>query len=224
MTTTWALVPVKALHKSKSRLLAVLAPAECALLSRSMLMDVLTALGNAGRVDRVAVLTDDDAVAELAEQLGHTVLADTEDDELCCGLDKAAQHIAQEGASTVLIVPGDIPSVQAADIDELLARHNGGLSLCPAIRDGGTNAIVCSPPDAIRFQFGKDSASRHLEEAEAAGIAAQRLALPAFFRDIDLPEDVVWLLSRELDTNTSRYLRQSGIGPRVQALMLEASA
>ena len=211
----WALVPVKQLAKSKTRLLSVLQPDECALLSRAMFMDVLNAVNDVENIEQIAVLTNDDEVAGLAEQLGHTVIHDNSDGELCAGLNSAVREIADQGATSVLVIPGDLPTITAADITKLLDRHHDGLSLCPAIRDGGTNAIVCSPPDAMPFQFGKDSARRHLETAEKSGLHAERLPMHAFFRDIDIPDDLIWLCGQETESNTVRFLRQSGIFARL---------
>lgn len=226
MNEIWALVPVKAPGKSKSRLLSVLQPDECALLSRSMLMDVLGALGNSRMVSRICVLTDDTEVAGLVDQLGHRVIRDDATGDVCASLDKAALEIAGEGAATVLVMPGDMPTVTSADIDTLLDKHRGGLSLCPAIRDGGTNAIVCSPPGALPFRFGDDSARAHMELANNLDLKAERLALPGFFRDIDMPADLAWLLSHEHEAgkNTIRFLRQSGIAARLNMSHLDASA
>ncbi len=228
MTTTWALVPVKGPEKSKTRLQPVLQPDECALLSRAMFLDVLAALETAAGIDRIAVLTNDDEIAALTGQLGHEVIRDTPDHDpetrLCSGLNKAAKHIAGLGAEALLIIPGDLPTLTATDIEQLLERHAEGLSLCPAIRDGGTNALLCSPPDAIDFQFGKDSAQRHLDTASNCGIHALRMAIPAFFRDIDIPEDLVWLSSQSTENNTLRFLRQSGIFARLGPGQTEASA
>jgi 2-phospho-L-lactate guanylyltransferase len=214
MSDTWALLPVKQVNRSKTRLQSVLRPQECALLSRAMFMDVLAAMEAADSIDRIAVLTNDAQVADLARRSGHTVIEDT-DEELCAGLDAAARQIRNEGGERVLIMPGDIPTVTATDIDGLMARHTDGLSLCPAIRDGGTNAMVCTPPDAIPFQFGPDSANRHLEAAQAAGLPHERMATAAFFRDIDLPEDLLWLSARDNDCHTLNFLRQSGICARL---------
>ncbi|MDP6437846.1 MAG: 2-phospho-L-lactate guanylyltransferase [Gammaproteobacteria bacterium] len=226
MNEVWALVPVKQPGKSKSRLLSVLQPDECALLSRSMLMDVLGALSDAHTISRICVLTDDTEVADLVGQLGHTVIRDNAEGNVCESLDNAARFIAAEGADTVFVMPGDMPTVMSADIDALLEKHLNGLSLCPAIRDGGTNAIVCTPPGAVPFKFGDDSASKHLETAARLGIAAERLAVPAFFRDIDLPDDLAWLLAHEHESgnNTIRFLHQSGIAARLNMNLLGASA
>jgi 2-phospho-L-lactate guanylyltransferase len=187
-----------------------------------MFMDVLTAIEGATGIDHIAVLTNDDQVAKLSSQLGHEVIRDN--NELCDGLNMAAELIAERGGQTVLVIPGDIPTITSADIEALLQKHTGGLSLCPAIRDGGTNAMVCSPPQAISFQFGKDSARKHLEAAAECGIHQQRLATPAFFRDIDIPEDLLWLSTQQSGSNTLMFLRQSGIFARLGPDIAGASA
>ena len=115
---------------------------------------------------------------------------------MCDSLNSAAQHIAELGAKTLLIVPADMPTISAHDIDELLERHTSGLSICPAIRDGGTNALVCSPPNAMPFQFGPDSARRHIDEAARRNVPHARIAMHAYFRDIDTPDDLAWLASQ----------------------------
>jgi 2-phospho-L-lactate guanylyltransferase len=224
MGDVWALVPVKAPQQAKSRLLSVLQPSECAMLSRSMFMDVLAALDEAKSISKIGVLTNDNDVAALARQLGHHVIEDEAAGKLCDGLDSAARYIAAQDATSVLVLPGDIPTITAADIDELIGRHTAELSVCPAIRDGGTNALVCTPPDAVAFKFGNNSAQRHIEAAEQAGLKVERLAVSAFFRDIDLPTDLAWLLTQTTADNTIRFLRQSGIAARLNTIMLSASA
>lgn len=222
MSSVWALVPAKSPLRSKTRLNAIMQRDECASLSQAMLRDVLAALGAAKSVDAIAVLTDDDAVAAAAAAAGHTVVRDAAND-LCATLDKAAAQLAKFGATTVLVMPADMPTITAADIDALVERHTGGLSLCPAIRDGGTNALLCSPPAAVPFCFGHNSAQKHLESAAARDVPHARLALPAFFRDIDLPNDLVWLTGQPAGTHTLAFLRQSGISARLGPAHMSAS-
>jgi 2-phospho-L-lactate guanylyltransferase len=224
MNEIWALIPVKSLARAKTRLAKVLQPPECALLSQAMLLDVLTAMEQARGIDRIAVLTSDPLVAELAAKLGHRVIADVDEGELSDGLNAAVRQIAAAGARSVLVMPGDMPTVTAADIEQLLERHKGGLSICPAIRDGGTNALMCSPPDAIPFQFGTDSASKHLAAAEQRDIQNDRLRMHAFFRDIDTPDDLTWLAGQETAAHTLHFLREAGIMARLGPGHLGATA
>ena len=212
---TCALVPVKPPARSKSRLAPVLEQDECASLSMAMLSDVIDALAGAASVDEVAVITADEEVAAMVRQAGHRVIEDVGTD-LCGALDAAARKLADNGVETLLIVPADIPTITSSDVDNLIKKHKGGLSISPAIRDGGTNALVCSPPDAVAFCYGKDSARRHLQRAENAGLVCSRLPVPAFFRDVDLPDDLVWLNSQQCAPHTLDFLRESGINARLK--------
>ena len=233
MTETWALVPAKAPELAKTRLSAILQPEECAALSRAMLQDVIHTLENCHSIDRIAVLTNDTAISTLVNDAGHTAIADvtskqTSTDALCAGLNAAAEFIAAQGGTTLIIIPGDLPTLCPADLDQLLHKHATSaqprLSLCPAIRDGGTNALVCTPPNALQFKYGADSARVHIETAEQHGLNAQRLPMQAFFRDIDMPEDLFWLSQQQEESATATYLRNSGIFARLDPNSLRASA
>jgi 2-phospho-L-lactate guanylyltransferase len=233
VTETWALVPAKSPELAKTRLSAILQPDECAALSRAMLRDVIHTLENCHSIDRIAVLTNDTTISELVNDAGHTAIADvtteqTSADSLCAGLNAAAEFIAAQGGTTLIIIPGDLPTLCPVDLDQLLSKHDTNeqprLSLCPAIRDGGTNALVCTPPDALRFQYGIDSARLHIETAEKHGLNAQRLPMQAFFRDIDMPEDLFWLSQQQEESATTTYLRNSGIFARLDPASLRASA
>jgi len=224
MNNVWALIPVKVLERSKTRLASVLQPQECARLSRAMFMDVLDAMEKAQHINHIAVLTNDVDATELATRLSHLVIADESEGELCAGLNAAALQIAKLGADTVLVMPGDLPTVTAEDIDKLIEKHSGGVSICPAIRDGGTNALICSPPDAMPFQFGSDSARKHLEKATERGMANARFPMHAFFRDIDTPDDLAWLARQDSSGNTVRFLHQSGIAARLGPGHMSTSA
>ncbi len=224
MSAIWALVPVKALQHSKSRLGDVLAPEECAELSRAMLIDVLAALNAATVLDQIAILTNDDLVKKLAVQAGCRVIDDQYPGGLSAGLNAAASQIKQAGAKTLLIVPGDVPTINGADIDALLSKHSDGVSVCRAARDGGTNALVCSPPHALPFQFGANSAQRHLETAEANDLRTQSLSWRAFSQDIDTPDDLLWLIQQDFARNSIQFLKQLNIVARIDQKLTGASA
>jgi 2-phospho-L-lactate guanylyltransferase len=224
MNEVWALLPVKSPGQAKTRLSSLLQPQECASLSRAMLTDVLAALNESKHIAKIAVLTNDKDIVALADRLGYIVIEDPSDSELCDSLNAAAQRIAELGAKTLLILPADMPTISARDIDELLDRHTSGLSICPAIRDGGTNALVCSPPNALLFQFGPDSARRHIDEAARHNVPHARLAMHAYFRDIDTPDDLAWLANQPSAPHTLRFLREAGIMARLGPGLLGATA
>ncbi len=92
----------------------------------------------------------------------------------------------------MLTLPGDIPLVTADEIGQVVAAHRPAPSftIVPSHDEGGSNAILLSPPDAVPLRFGVDSFFPHLRAAEAQGIRPTVLRLPGIALDIDNPEDL----------------------------------
>lgn len=216
MTNTWALVPVKTLAGAKSRLAPALTPAERGELASCMASDVLRALRACPAIAGIVLLARDDEAGELAREFDCRVVTDDPQLALAANLQEAAAVLAREGVRTLLILPTDLPTLTAADVGALLAAHAAGVTVVPAERDGGTNALVLTPPDAAPCLFGPDSARRHLDAARRRGLTASRLELPAFARDIDTVDDVLWLCS-QADGGTARdYLVRAALCPRIE--------
>jgi len=75
----------------------------------------------------------------------------------------------------------------------------------------GTNALLLTPPDAIRPAFGEGSCERHVAAARAAGIPHSVEHLRSLALDLDTPADVVALTTaladgRKLARNTAKAL------------------
>jgi FO synthase len=131
-------------------------------------------------------------------------------------LGEAAAGLAAQGVRQLLVLPADLPTLTASDVRRLIEGHHGGLSLCPAARDGGTNALLLSPPTAIPFLYGPDSANGIWQAARTVGIAARHTELAGFARDIDTPDDVYWLLEQRIACATLAWLSSSGIRDRLR--------
>ena len=211
-----AVVPVKDFTEAKLRLRGVLDSPDRAALAEAMASDVLHAVGESRAVDRCLVVGGADA-RQLASDHGCGYCDDSGCDTLSAAVTRAAQHCAGTGATTLLVLPGDLPALRGADIDRLLQGHRGGLSLCPASADGGTNALAITPPDAIEFRYGSDSARRHLEAAAQSGLDSRCENLPAFGRDIDTPEDLERLVDRPVGPATRAWLERDA-GPLAGAV------
>ena len=67
----------------------------------------------------------------------------------------------------------------------------------------------------MTFGFGEDSFRRHLRTAADLGVNAAVAKLPGLGLDVDTPDDLLEaatrLRERALDTNTHRFLNESGI-------------
>ncbi len=207
-----ALVPVKALSASKSRLLPQLGRADAERLSVAMLTDVLGALGRVPALARVGVVTPDARVAEAARAAGAEVLL-RPDPGLNAAVEAGGRELAPGRDDGLLVVLGDVAGVRAEEIETLLAAVAApGVALAPS-SDGGSSALLRLPRDVIPAAFGKDSAAAHRGLAERAGVAFREVALPSLAVDVDEPDDLdAFLAGPGAGENTRALLRTLGIG------------
>lgn len=208
-----ALVPIGRLAEAKSRLLPAAERGDAARLTLAMLDDVLGALASAERIDRVAVVTPDDAVARHAEASGARAIVRREPG-LNASLDEGAAQLSHAGQTGLLVILGDVAGATPRDLDAACAAAEApgppAVVLCPS-GDGGTAVLLRMPHDAIPSRFGPDSAARHREAAEAAGVPLRELALPSLGIDLDEPGDVSrFLATTDGGAATRRVLAELG--------------
>lgn len=206
-TEVFAVIPVKSLDKAKSRLSPFLPIAERKEFCLKMLEDVLNAVNSAKNVSQTVVVgkdldvlhaTEKFDVAYLREWRGGLNLAVSQAIDWCC----------KRRASSVLVLPIDIPLVMPVDLEGMLAlRDKASMVISPSRRGEGTNALLLTPPDVAPTFYGPQSFQRHLEEASKRGISlscyrSERIAL-----DIDTVEDLIdFILTHAKETNTYKLL------------------
>jgi 2-phospho-L-lactate/phosphoenolpyruvate guanylyltransferase len=182
--TTVAILPVKAYDRAKQRL------GGRPDLAASMAERVLDALAGARLLDRVLVVTREQAAARAAEARGFEIV----DEPVLRGHNAAAElGIARAlalGATRALLVPGDCPLLASEEVDALLERHpDPGVVVVPDRHGTGTNALLLQPPDALRPSFGPGSRDRHLGLAPGAVVDE----VPGLLLDVDTSEDLAAL-------------------------------
>ncbi len=215
MSGIYALLPLKPASLAKSRLAALLDDAERATLAALMARDVLGALRAALGINGIVILASDEASAALAREFGCSRWQDPPGAGLRASVQAGLDRLAAEGARGALVVPADLPALTGPDVDALLTAHRGGLSLVRATSDGGTNALLLTPPDAVPCQFGPDSARRHLEAAAARGVHAASHAVAGFARDLDTVDDVRWLCAQPCGGEARQFLLDCTIPARM---------
>ncbi len=187
-----AVVPVKALSASKSRMLPDLDRSQLETLALVMLEDVLAALCAVPSLDRVVTLTPDATVARTARAAGAEAL-ERPDTGLNAAIDAAARDLKLGRDEPFLVVLGDVPNVETQDIEKLCqAVETAGrpaAALAPS-RDGGSAALLRAPHDAIPSCFGSDSARRHRDAARDRDVPFLELELHSLHLDLDRPEDL----------------------------------
>jgi 2-phospho-L-lactate guanylyltransferase len=192
----WSVVVARCALTAKSRLAPVLTDAERSQLALAMLADVLDAAAHARLAGRIAVV-DTPAAQTSAAESGAVVVADPR-----AGMNGAVRAgvaaALERGARAVLVTPGDIPLVEAADLELVIEA-----ALAPRVvvvgrdRQGvGTNALLLRPPAVIRPAFGVDSARHHLYLARVAGVPTVEVASPRLDFDVDQPPDLAELRRR----------------------------
>jgi len=203
----FALLPVKSPHNAKQRLDGFLSAKQREKLARILYRQTLAALCQAKGIDRVVVVTSDSDVAEHARSSGALVFEEHEQVSHSVSADAACLRAIKLGATTVLLVPIDVPLVTPADFSRLAAAARPGLIVVPSADGTGTNAMVRTPPDVIESRFGPGSCRAHLDQARLKNVPADVLRLPGLMFDIDTPEDVAELLASSHAGDVTAFLR-----------------
>jgi 2-phospho-L-lactate guanylyltransferase len=203
----FALLPVKSPQNAKQRLSKFLSAEQREKLARILYKQTLAALCQAKGIDRVVVVTDDSDVAEHARSSGTLVFEENEQVSHSISADAACLRAIELGATTVLLVPIDVPLVTPADFSRLAAAARPGLIVVPSADGTGTNAMVRTPPDVIESRFGPGSCRAHLDQARLKNVPADILRLPGLMFDVDTPEDVADLLASSHPGDVTAFLR-----------------
>jgi FO synthase len=208
MNEQWAVIPVKGLTESKTRLSGYLGDKR-RLLVEALLEDVLSSVLLSRVFDRIIVTSPDENVAllgrnekvEFLKQTGH-------------GLNRAVEHARRtarrENVQSLTTVLADIPLARPNDFAEIFDIRGADpcVVLAPSMK-GGTNVMLASPPSTIRPRYGRWSYSKHLRQAQVEGVDVYSVSNPRISLDIDTVEDLMALRRRdaECETRTAQVIR-----------------
>jgi 2-phospho-L-lactate guanylyltransferase len=193
--STWALVPLKSSERAKSRLAEVLDAEQRKQLFFALAERVILALHESRNIDAVAVVTSSPEVAEFARSLQAVAIMEAADLGMSPALCSALRSLQTVQPARVLMVPGDLPLISAAAVDSIFDTHVSSkyVVLVPDRRYEGTNALLCSPPQAIAPCFGDGSFACHLSAASAANISTRVHEIEELALDVDCADDLEYL-------------------------------
>ena len=205
------LVPVKPLHRAKTRLRGaadggVGDPRAHALLALALARDTLAAAAAARTVRRLVAITSDPVVLAALARDGVRTLPD----EPGSGLNPALRHgerelRAEDAAAAVGVLQADLPALRPAELEAavLAALAGGGRAFCPDRAGTGTTLLLAAPGHALDPRFGAGSAAAH----RAAGAGELTGDWPGLRCDVDTGADLA-------------VARRLGLGPRTRRVLM----
>ena len=203
---TLAVLPVKSFGLAKQRLGEAVGADDRRALARAMAGDVLEALGLSEGLEGVILVS-----AEPLEVGDVQVVHDPEEVGQSAAALRGIHAAVERGAERVLLVPGDCPALEPAEVTQLLAEPEAGVVIVPDRHGAGTNALLIAPPDAVEPAFGAGSFARHAALAHAAGACVRVGRLPSLELDVDTPGDLAAL--------RATLAARAGGAPRTRALL-----
>jgi 2-phospho-L-lactate/phosphoenolpyruvate guanylyltransferase len=191
--SVFAVVPVKDLWGTKSRLKPILNPGARAGLTIYMMGRVVSAIRDAG-VENVCVVSPDPIVLDEVLKRGATPLLQ-ESRGLNPALEEGRRWAMERGGSSLLVLPADLPLLDPEDVRAVLdgIGEEDSIVIAPDGTRSGTNALMLRPADALPFSFGPGSYEAHLQAARERGLAVRVCERPHLAFDLDTAEDLARL-------------------------------
>ncbi|MEJ2412621.1 MAG: 2-phospho-L-lactate guanylyltransferase [Anaerolineales bacterium] len=198
----WAIVPVKPLRRGKSRLAKVISAEERADLNHYLLKHTIEVLSTIDEIENILVISRDTEALALARDLGARTVQENGNPELNTALTRAVEIARTYETYGILVIPADLPRLNADDIRKILSyrKEPPVVVIAPDRKKQGTNALLVCPPDLIEFKYGEGSFEKHSQAARESGAHLEICDLPALELDLDEPEDLA-LIEAELRVN-----------------------
>ena len=184
-------LPVRSPEKAKNRLAPFLSDSQRSQLSLLLYRRSLAFFRSEWPCTHLTVVTDSSDIALEAKEFGAFPLKDP-GHGLNKAVDSATKISCSMGFSSQLIVHSDIGILDRAEFSELIDSKitPPQVVIAKAFSDGGTNAMLESPPGVISHRYGKNSSFLHQEEAFKVGADVTVLRLPGIGLDLDTKKDV----------------------------------
>jgi 2-phospho-L-lactate guanylyltransferase len=186
-----AILPVKHFGAAKQRLSGALPADVRATLAQATVADVLDSLAAAQEVDLTIIVS---GAFEQAPGARTVVIPDPIEHGQSPAALAGMKHAAQLGYDLAVLVPGDCPLLEPADVDEVIrAARTGDMVIVPDRHGTGTNALALDPRGPFEPAFGPGSCARHVAQAQARGLRFTVGQVVSLALDLDTPEDLAAL-------------------------------
>ena len=191
----WAIVPIKPLRRGKSRLSTVLSESEREQLNQSLLIKTISCLKEIKEIDQILVVSYDPNALTISRDYGARTIQESHNTNINKALRKGSMAANAFNISSILIIPADLPYINADAIRQLLSRAGNPpeIIITPDRRMNGTNALFINPVGILDYDFGMWSFRKHVEQAERKKIRVEIYNNDTLSFDLDIPEDLEFL-------------------------------
>lgn len=208
----FAVIPVKKLNEAKSRLSPLLTNYERKEFCLKMLEDVLNGVKSSKHISQIVVVSTDPTVRQTAKTFEAVFLKERKTG-MNQAISEAIDWCIQKGATSVLILPADIPLIKSTDVDKIISlSERTSIVISPSKSGEGTNALLLTPPDVSPTFYGSRSFQKHIDEAQKRKISFFELRSSRISLDIDTVKDLKDFV--QLNSNESsayKLLDNSGL-------------
>ena len=192
---TLIVIPMKDPSRSKTRLEKTLSSEERNKLSLRLfnrtLWFLIKNIKEFNNNCKIAVVTESETISKIA--LGENVIRINSKGmkSLSDSVDLASKYALVNNFGRICIIPADLMELNFNDFKKLLNYpiKNNSLVICPS-KDFGTNALMVSPVNGIKFLYGPKSFLKYLNEAKKNNMHSVILPLSSFKFDLDTTKDL----------------------------------
>lgn len=188
-------IPLKNIAHTKSRLRKILSLSERKLLTNYLLFQLIEKIQIIKKslseinID-LAITTSNKLSFESLKIQNIFIISDKGTKSLSSALNNSAVWASKKNYNVLCIFPSDLQNPKIKDLKNFLSPPyiQNEMRICPST-DLGTNAMLVSPPDLIKFNYGKRSFDNHIKIANQKGFKTSIIKLHSLTLDIDGEHD-----------------------------------
>ena len=190
-----AIVPVKTISKAKKRLNLQQAVKEK--ICNLMLQEVLKTVSNCELINKIVLVSKDEAALKIGRQFGAIEIFDNESG-VNDAVSLADQYLSDKEFDCSVIFPQDIPIMTSSDIGNLLnfVKSNRSVIIVPSRQFNGTNALVRCPADIMKTSYDMGSYTFQMDAARTKTENISIALIRRMMLDIDDEHDLAFMLKQ----------------------------
>jgi len=167
-----------------------------------MLEEVLDTVSKSRSIDKIILVSKDEAAFKLGRQFNTIEIFDDES-----GVNHAVyladQYIMDNKYDCSVIFPQDVPAMSSSDIDALFGfrKSKNSVIIVPSRQLNGTNALVRYPTNIMKTQYDKGSYAFQLDAAKTVSQNVSVALIRRIMLDIDDEYDLTFMLNQNEKPN-----------------------